>query len=278
MMLRPDFTVPIVRLHMDARRRAGALRLLRAGLAAAGGGSDRPREFLQAGFELFEARRSGGDDAEVLALIVEALGTRRSTGHRRPRAGAGGDRRARHQRRAQGGAAAACLAAGAVPCAAASTSASGMPGRGRGGRRCSPPRRRADARRWWRRGRGGGAARAPTRWRRGWRGWRRRRRRRRWPAATGADRGGAGGEGPRRRRWPSCGAGARAAGAGGGGGPASRRGWRPSRRAESRRSALRFEASFGRTSLEYYDGFVFGALPRGRTTCRRWRAAGATTR
>jgi ATP phosphoribosyltransferase regulatory subunit len=28
---------------------------------------------------------------------------------------------------------------------------------------------------------------------------------------------------------------------------------------------LRFEASFGRTSLEYYDGFVFGALPRGRT-------------
>ena len=36
MMLRPDFTVPIVRLHMDARRGAGALRLLRAGLAAAG--------------------------------------------------------------------------------------------------------------------------------------------------------------------------------------------------------------------------------------------------
>ena len=28
--------------------------------------------------------------------------------------------------------------------------------------------------------------------------------------------------------------------------------------------ALRFEASFGRTTLEYYDGFVFGALPRGR--------------
>ena len=27
---------------------------------------------------------------------------------------------------------------------------------------------------------------------------------------------------------------------------------------------LRFEASFGRTSLEYYDGLVFGALPRGR--------------
>ncbi|HET9067510.1 MAG TPA: ATP phosphoribosyltransferase regulatory subunit, partial [Amaricoccus sp.] len=31
-----------------------------------------------------------------------------------------------------------------------------------------------------------------------------------------------------------------------------------------RPEALRFEASFGRTSLEYYDGMVFGALPRGR--------------
>ena len=29
-------------------------------------------------------------------------------------------------------------------------------------------------------------------------------------------------------------------------------------------ATLRFEASFGRTTLEYYDGFVFGALPRGR--------------
>ena len=28
--------------------------------------------------------------------------------------------------------------------------------------------------------------------------------------------------------------------------------------------ALRFEGSFGRTTLEYYDGFVFGALPIGR--------------
>jgi ATP phosphoribosyltransferase regulatory subunit len=28
--------------------------------------------------------------------------------------------------------------------------------------------------------------------------------------------------------------------------------------------SLRFEAGFGRTTLEYYDGFVFGTLPRGR--------------
>ena len=49
-----------------------------------------------------------------------------------------------------------------------------------------------------------------------------------------------------------------------GGGPASRRG---STRCAARGiapEALRFEASFGRTSLEYYDGLVFGALPRGR--------------
>ena len=28
--------------------------------------------------------------------------------------------------------------------------------------------------------------------------------------------------------------------------------------------ALAFEAEFGRTTLEYYDGFVFGAVARGR--------------
>ena len=71
-------------------------------------------------------------------------------------------------------------------------------------------------------------------------------------------------EGPARRRWASSGAGARRAGARGGGRPA--RG--AARRLAARGiepEALRFEASFGRTSLEYYDGFVFGAMPRGRT-------------
>ena len=70
--------------------------------------------------------------------------------------------------------------------------------------------------------------------------------------------------GPRPARWPSCGR------------------WRGAcaplaaavDRFEARLEALaargidpaslRFEASFGRTTLEYYDGFVFGALPRGR--------------
>ena len=39
---------------------------------------------------------------------------------------------------------------------------------------------------------------------------------------------------------------------------------RRARRAGVATEGLRFEASFGRTTLEYYDGFVFGALPRGR--------------
>ena len=37
-------------------------------------GSDRPREYLQAGFEIFEAGDPAATDAEVLGLVVEALG------------------------------------------------------------------------------------------------------------------------------------------------------------------------------------------------------------
>ena len=40
-------------------------------------------------------------------------------------------------------------------------------------------------------------------------------------------------------------------------------------------ATLAFEASHGRTALEYYDGFVFSFLPTG---CRRWPRAGAMTR
>jgi ATP phosphoribosyltransferase regulatory subunit len=51
---------------------------------------------------------------------------------------------------------------------------------------------------------------------------------------------------------------------------------RPARRGPRPRG-LPFEASFGRTTMEYYDGFVFGFLAPARPTCRPLPPVGATT-
>ena len=266
MMLRPDFTVPIVRLHMDGGRGAGALRLLRAGLAAAGVRLGPAAGVPAGGVRGLRGRRSGG--ARCRGAGADRRGAGRCAGrsrHRRPRAGAGGDRRARDQRGAQGGAAAARLAAGAVPRAAGTLRRGARRGAGRAGGAAGGGGGGADA--------GAGAAAGAAVGLRGAEEVAARVARLAEEAATpplagrggGADRGGAGGRGNRGGgARAAAGAGARAAGARGGGRPASRRGSTRWRRAGSRRRALRFEASFGRTSLEYYDGFVFGALPRGR--------------
>ncbi|MFO1210740.1 MAG: ATP phosphoribosyltransferase regulatory subunit [Amaricoccus sp.] len=74
MMLRPDFTVPIVRLHMDAGAETARYVYCGPVWRRQDAGSDRPREFLQAGFEVFEAGDPAAGDAEVLALILDALG------------------------------------------------------------------------------------------------------------------------------------------------------------------------------------------------------------
>ena len=74
MMLRPDFTVPIVRLHMDAGAEPARYVYCGPVWRRQDFGSDRPREYLQAGFEVFEAGDPAAHDAEVLALIVAALG------------------------------------------------------------------------------------------------------------------------------------------------------------------------------------------------------------
>ena len=87
MMLRPDFTVPIVRLHMDAGAEPARYVYCGPVWRRQDVGSDRPREYLQAGFEVFEAGDPAAHDAEVLALIVARA--RRRAGrprHRRPRA------------------------------------------------------------------------------------------------------------------------------------------------------------------------------------------------
>jgi ATP phosphoribosyltransferase regulatory subunit len=74
LMLRPDFTVPIVRLHMDAGAEPARYVYCGPVWRRQDAGSSRPREFLQAGFEVFEGGDPAAHDAEVLGLIVEALG------------------------------------------------------------------------------------------------------------------------------------------------------------------------------------------------------------
>ncbi len=74
LMLRPDFTVPVVQMHM-------ANGALAARYAYAGSvwrrqeqGSERANEYLQAGFELFGGDDPAADDAEVFAVMATALG------------------------------------------------------------------------------------------------------------------------------------------------------------------------------------------------------------
>ncbi|ADO43252.1 ATP phosphoribosyltransferase regulatory subunit [Ketogulonicigenium vulgare] len=73
MMLRPDFTVPLVQMHMAAGagpgRYAYAGEVFRRQEVSAG-----PAEFIQVGFELFTEQAEADADAEVYATITAALG------------------------------------------------------------------------------------------------------------------------------------------------------------------------------------------------------------
>jgi ATP phosphoribosyltransferase regulatory subunit len=73
MMLRPDFTVPIVRLHMDGGAEPARYVYCGPVWRRQAFGSDRPREYLQAGLEIFAAGDPAAGDAEVMALVIEAL-------------------------------------------------------------------------------------------------------------------------------------------------------------------------------------------------------------
>ncbi|MFQ8430837.1 ATP phosphoribosyltransferase regulatory subunit [Amaricoccus sp. W119] len=73
MMLRPDFTVPIVRLHMDSGAEPARYSYCGPVWRKQDTGSKRAREYLQAGFEVFESGDPARTDAEVMALIARAL-------------------------------------------------------------------------------------------------------------------------------------------------------------------------------------------------------------
>lgn len=73
LMLRPDFTVPVVQMHMDSG--ADPARYAYAGEVFRRQDSDlgRPHEFLQAGFEVFGGLSAPQADAEVFATLASAL-------------------------------------------------------------------------------------------------------------------------------------------------------------------------------------------------------------
>ncbi len=77
MMLRPDFTVPVVQAHMkggaDPARYCYMGEVFRAQDHAIDAQGARPPEYLQVGFELFDRAAPQAADAEVFALIAGAL-------------------------------------------------------------------------------------------------------------------------------------------------------------------------------------------------------------
>ncbi|MEJ6399097.1 ATP phosphoribosyltransferase regulatory subunit [Yoonia sp. 208BN28-4] len=74
MMLRPDFTVPVVQMHMisraDPARYTYSGKVFRKQEYA----TDRPSEYVQVGFEVFDGSNPAQADAEVFAAIAAALG------------------------------------------------------------------------------------------------------------------------------------------------------------------------------------------------------------
>lgn len=72
MMLRPDFTVPVVQMHMQCG--AEPARYAYAGpVFRRQEDTIRPREYTQVGFELFARENPGQADAEVFALFAKVL-------------------------------------------------------------------------------------------------------------------------------------------------------------------------------------------------------------
>ena len=83
MMLRPDFTVPVVQAHMSHGAEPARYCYLGEVFRKQDGVSDRASEYLQVGFEVFDRTAPEAADAEVFALfqgILSALNLRPATG------------------------------------------------------------------------------------------------------------------------------------------------------------------------------------------------------
>ncbi|MGF1660035.1 MAG: ATP phosphoribosyltransferase regulatory subunit, partial [Rubrimonas sp.] len=72
LFLRPDFTVPVLQLHLSARAEPARYSYLGPVWRRQAPGSARPTEYLQAGLEIF-GEEAAEADAEIFALIARAL-------------------------------------------------------------------------------------------------------------------------------------------------------------------------------------------------------------
>ncbi len=73
LMLRPDFTVPVVQMHMKDGAEPARYTYLGEVFRMQDPGSDRPTEYLQVGYEVFDRTAPLEADAEVFALFTRAL-------------------------------------------------------------------------------------------------------------------------------------------------------------------------------------------------------------
>jgi len=74
LMLRPDFTVPVVQMHMASGADSGRYAYAGSVWRRQEPGSNRPKEYLQVGFEIFSGVNLAKDDAEVFAVLATAMG------------------------------------------------------------------------------------------------------------------------------------------------------------------------------------------------------------
>ena len=83
MMLRPDFTVPVVQMHMDGGAEPARYCYMGEVFRKQEHRSERAAEFLQVGYEVFDRANPLRADAEVFALFADVLaplGLRAATG------------------------------------------------------------------------------------------------------------------------------------------------------------------------------------------------------
>lgn len=72
-MLRPDFTVPVAQMHLESGEAQGRYAYAGSVWRRQEPGSARPVEYLQCGFEVFGDTDPAQADAEVFALLAEAM-------------------------------------------------------------------------------------------------------------------------------------------------------------------------------------------------------------